>query len=137
MAYKDYKKLQPTNNYDHEVAEEYAEAVNEMRELEARQRTLEVLLRENSEVSRFIWTTAEGTAIAIHKIEDDHLMNIMTYLLANSRDMPKEIVAEATSRGMTIPTNRAKLLSVPTMFGRTPVWDYDEGDDDDDDDPWE
>ena len=113
FKFKDYKKLDRAENYDHEAAEEYAEAANEIRELESRIKELRYVLEENKDIRPFIWTTAEGKAIALHSIEEDHFKNILQHVYNMSANMPKELRAEARRRGATLPT------SVQPMFGRS------------------
>ena len=74
--YKKYEKLNKTFDYDREKAEVYAEAATELIEIKKREKYLENLLKENSDLSPFIWTTLAGEAKALHKLETDHLKNI-------------------------------------------------------------
>lgn len=104
MADKDYKKLNKYENYDKEAAEELAEAVIELGTLKSRARYLEQLIADNKELMPFLWTTAEGLTLPLHKIEDDHLGNILLHLNRGMRDIPKSIVAEANRRGITVPS---------------------------------
>ena len=101
---KEYKKLNKVANYDKEAAEELADALNELATLEARAKYLRDLVNENPELHHFVWRTGANQSIALHKIEDSHLVNIMTHLLATDRTISREIRAEAMSRSLTIPT---------------------------------
>lgn len=108
----EYKKLNKVANYDREAAEELAEALNELTAIEARVSYLKELVNENSELHNFIWRTGANNNIALHKIEDSHLENIMTHLLATGRPISREIRAEAMSRNLTIPTASVNSLLI-------------------------
>lgn len=101
---KQYKKLDKYQDFDQEAAEEYAEAVNELRELSKRAETLRDLLVENEELKSFVWTTAEGLTIALHKIEEDHFKNILLHIVNRGDQVPRAIKAEAHKRGLDIPS---------------------------------
>lgn len=100
---KEYKKLLGTVDYDHDAAEELAEALNEITTLEQRIGMLKGLVNENEDLHQFVWRTAEGRVIALHKLEDDHLVNIMLHLLRRGEAINKGIRSEAVSRGLTVP----------------------------------
>lgn len=110
MAEKDYKKLNKYENYDKEAAEELAEAVMELNKINSRARYLEQLINDNKELKPFLWTTAEGVTLPLHKIEDDHLSNILSHLTNSLRDIPKSIIAEANRRGISIPADRKQSV---------------------------
>lgn len=109
-----YAKLNKVENYDHEAAEQLASAINEIADLEAQAAALKDLVSENKELHQYIWKTAEGKAIAIHDLEDEHLKNILQHLFNNRRSISKIIKAEARKRGITIPTNY-----VPISYSRS------------------
>jgi hypothetical protein len=100
---KEYKKLNKVEQYDRDAAEELAEALNEIVQLERRVANLRELVEENKELHPFIWRTQKDVSIAIHKVEDDHLKNIMQHLVNTGRPISKAIRAEARSRGFDIP----------------------------------
>lgn len=100
---KKYSKLLGKIDYDHGAVEQLAEALNEITQLETRAAQLKQIVNENEELHQFVWRTQEGVTIPIHKIEDDHLNNIMLYLLHNGRAIPRAIRGEAVSRGLVIP----------------------------------
>lgn len=100
---KKYSKLLGKVDYDHEAVEQLAEALNEITQLKARAAQLEQIVKENGELHQFVWRTQENVTIPIHKIEDDHLSNIMLYLLRSGRAIPRAIRGEAIGRGLTIP----------------------------------
>jgi hypothetical protein len=100
---KEYKLLNRDENYNHEAAEELAEALTEVSTLMKRISVLKELVQENDDLHPFIWTTAEGKSIAIHKLEDDHLTNILGHLFTNGRKISKPLRAEARKRNIEIP----------------------------------
>jgi hypothetical protein len=92
-----YHKLKLKNDYDQEAAEQLADAMNEVRRLQA-------LIDDNEELRPYVWTTADGRSAALHKLEDDHLKNIMTWIVnVNGVAVPRAIKAEALKRGFPIP----------------------------------
>lgn len=104
-----YDKLNKVDDYDHDAAEQLAEAINEVKELESKAASLRDLIEENKKLHKYVWTTAEGVANAIHKLETDHLKNILQYQVNNGRAISKVLKAEARSRGLTIPTSYAAI----------------------------
>lgn len=98
-----YSKLTGGVEYDHEAAEQLAEALNEIFELEQRAEQLKQIVQENKKLHQFIWRTEGGQAIAIHDLENDHLENIMMYLLRNNRSIPRAIRSESMRRKLVIP----------------------------------
>jgi hypothetical protein len=98
-----YAKLLGKVDYDHEAAEQLAEALNEIAELERHTAQLQQIVNENEELHQFVWRTGNGEAMALHKIEDDHLSNIMLHLLRTGRPIPRAIRGEAISRELVIP----------------------------------
>jgi hypothetical protein len=109
MALKEYKKLNKFEEYDQEAAEELAEALTEIHELGKRVNQLQELVNENPELHTFVWTTADGKSIAIHKIEDDHFKNILQHLVNNGRSIGRSLRAEARRRGIEIPDGYASI----------------------------
>lgn len=103
MAAKEYKKLLGMVDYDHEAAEELAEALNEISELESRMVQLKQLVEENKELHQFVWRTTNNEVFALHKIEDDHLSNIMLHLIRGGRAINRGIRGEAMRRNLVIP----------------------------------
>lgn len=101
---KKYEKLNKFESYDKEAAEELAEVLMEMQTLNSRLEYLKELVDENKELHAFIWGVADGKMIPMHKIEDEHLKNIMTHLLNTGRKISKPIQAEARKRGFEVPT---------------------------------
>ena len=75
------------------------------------------LVRENDQLHPFIWKTAEGSHLALHKIEDDHLKNILTHIVNNGRSISKAIRAEARRRGFTVPAERPQALIAAPTYG--------------------
>lgn len=100
---KKYSKLLGTADYDHEAAEQLAEAVTEVTELERRASQLKQIINENHELQQFVWHTAAGQAIALHNIENEHLENIMLHLLRTGRPISRSIRGEALRRNLVIP----------------------------------
>ena len=100
---KEYKKLTETEKYDEGMVEELTEAMMEKRKLQSRMNYLQELIDEHGKLHQHIWGTADGQLIAHHKIEDDHLKNIMTHLVTGGRRIPKGIKAEARKRGFEVP----------------------------------
>lgn len=100
---KKYSKLLGTVDYDHEAAEQLAEALNEIESLGRRMTQLRQVVNENEELHQFVWRTGNNETIAIHKLDDDHLNNIMMHLLRTSRSIPRAIRGEAMKRNLTIP----------------------------------
>lgn len=103
MTYKDYDKLVKKNEYDKERAEAFAEAMTEFNELNKRLKYLTELINENRELTPFMWTTLQGECKPLHKIEDDHLRNILGHILNRGGRISAEIKAEAMSRGIEVP----------------------------------
>lgn len=110
MTNKIYSKLTGKLDYDHEAAEQLAEAVNEVAELSQRAKQLEQIIKENKELHQYVWKTADGRCIALHKIDNNHLENIMLHLLQVGKAIPRAIRGEAVSRNLVIPT------TVPTNW---------------------
>lgn len=104
---KKYSRLMGAIDYDHEAVEELAEALNEIDQLNLRVNQLKQLVTENPDLQPFVWRTANsGTGvIALHKIENEHLSNIMMHLLRGGRSIPKGIRGEAMKRGITVPAS--------------------------------
>jgi hypothetical protein len=100
---KKYAKLLGKVDYDHLAAEQLAEALNEITDLERRAGQLKQIVEENEELHQFVWRTAGGESVALHKLDDDHLNNIMLHLLRTSRPIPRAIRGEAISRDLVIP----------------------------------
>jgi hypothetical protein len=98
-----YAKLLGKVEYDHEAAEQLAEALNEITEIERHAGQLRQIVEENEELHQFVWRTADGESVPLHKIDDDHLNNIMLHLLRNGRAIPRAIRGEAISRELVIP----------------------------------
>ncbi len=111
--YKRYTKLETAPQYDQEAAEELAEVVNEIRVLDNRLSDLKELVDENSELRKYLWTTADGVTIAFHKLEDSHLKNILQHQVNYDRQITKELKAEARKRGFEIPTQRGVIIDGP------------------------
>lgn len=127
----EYKKLDKNNNYDVEASQELAAAINEALELESRLKYVKSVVNDNKPLHRFIWTTAEGKAIAFRDIEQDHFVNILSHI-ANRGDNPSDaIIAEATRRGVPIPekvpqrTVRARILQ---RYAESTADEYDDWD---------
>lgn len=100
---KQYKSLEKSNDYDHDKAGEYAEAVMELKQLNNRREYLQELLEDHSDLKEYMWTTAQGVTMPLHTIEDDHLKNIMTHLIEGNRRIPAQVKAEARSRELEVP----------------------------------
>jgi hypothetical protein len=98
-----YAKLLGKVDYDHEAAEQLADALNEIADLERRAGQLRQIVEENEELHQFVWRTAGGESVALHKIDDDHMNNIMLHLLRTGRPIPRAIRGEAISRDLVIP----------------------------------
>lgn len=100
---KDYSKLFKKNDYDKGNAELLAEAMTERIELQKRIAYLEDLAKENSELTPYLWTTLEGKVIALHKLENDHLRNILKHLVQRGAPISPALKAEARSRSIEVP----------------------------------
>lgn len=101
-----YQKLNKAENYDLDRAELPADLQNEMRDLAIRLDELNELNNDNQELRPFIWKTADGKCIALHKLEDDHLKNILGHLVESGRDIKAEIKAEARKRSIQVPPSK-------------------------------
>lgn len=97
-----YAKLAGKVEYDHEAAEQLADALNEIKRLETMAQQLKQMVEENRELHQFVWQSEDGV-IALHKIGDDHLSNIMLHLLRRGSAIPRAIRGEAMHRGLVIP----------------------------------
>lgn len=102
---KEYTKLNKVDDYDREAAEELAEALNEINDLEVRIKHLQTLVNENKKLHKFVWRTAENKVIAIHKLDDDHLKNILQHLMNSGQEPSKALRAEAVNRSVPLPTS--------------------------------
>lgn len=98
-----YQRLNSIETEDTEKVREFAQAMNEARELKRQLRLIEDLLNENQELYPLVWTTQEGVSKAISDLEDDHLKNIVPYL---------------HSRGQTNARIRKEYIN---RFGETPA----------------
>lgn len=115
--YKKYEKLNKTFDYDREKAEVYAEAATELIEIKKREKYLETLLKENSDLSPFIWTTLAGEAKALHKLETDHLKNILKHIINRGGAISPQIKAEAMSRGIEVPEDATSAAAIAFVSG--------------------
>lgn len=100
---KKYSKLLGSTDYDHEAAEQLADALNEIATLEARVTQLKQIVKENKELHQYVWRTANNEVIALQNLEDNHLENIMMHLLRNGQPIPRAIRGAAIKRGLTVP----------------------------------
>jgi hypothetical protein len=98
-----YAKLLGKIDYDHEAVEQLAEALNEITEAERHVAQLKQIVAENEELHQFVWRDASGVTTPIHKIDDDHLSNIMLHLLRRGDAIPRAIRGEAIARELVIP----------------------------------
>lgn len=119
MSENKYSKLDKSIDYDEEAVEQLAAALNEVTELERKVADLKELINENKELHQFVWRTAENEVLALHKIEDDHLNNILAHQVRVGRPISKAIRSEARKRGLLVPV--ASL-----DYGRDPYY-LDEG----------
>lgn len=103
VTFKKYESLQPKNDYDHEKAEVLAEAMTELVAIKKRKNYLEGLLKENRKLKPYLWTSLDGRVQALHAIDEGHFKNILTHIASRRMIIPKEIRAEAASRGIDIP----------------------------------
>lgn len=125
---KDYKELQKSFDYDKKKATVLAEALTELDEVAKRKKFLEELVQQHMDLAPFMWRTMEGKVIALHDIDDDHLKNILSYIVNKGRSVKEEIKAEARSRGIEVPDkNYQKVLTL----GAGGAYE------DEDEDPWE
>ena len=122
---KDYKKLNKFEDYDKEAAEELAEALNEVNELDVRIGNLRELVNENQELHPFVWRTAENKAIAIHKIEDDHFKNILQHIVNGSRTISKALRGEARKRDVALPTSYQSISRSGQNMIEAEIVDFD------------
>lgn len=106
---KKYDKLFSIEDYNKEAAEQLAEAMNELTEVNARRTYLEELIKENKKLHIFIWTTAEGETRALHNLETDHLENILQWQINHGQAINKGLKSEALKRNIPIP-NRPRLI---------------------------
>lgn len=106
---KKYDKLFSIEDYNKEAAEQLAEAMNELTEVNARRTYLEELIKENKKLHIFIWTTAEGETRALHNLETDHLQNILQWQINHGQAINKGLKSEALKRNIPIP-NRPQLI---------------------------
>lgn len=105
----EYKKLNKYANYDQEAVEEMVAALEESQILKDRLNFLEKLVFDNENLHPFIWRTAEGKLLPLHKIEDDHLKNILQHLVNTGRTISQAIRAEAEKRNFNFPTRDTDL----------------------------
>lgn len=123
---EEYKNLQKIEKYDEAAVEELAQAKMEKRKLEARLDFLDELINENEELRQFVWTTAEGISIPLHKLETDHLSNILGHIANQGRQIPKAIKAEARKRDLVLPDpNAISLNAAKQIFNLPPGDEFD------------
>lgn len=120
----EYKLLDKSSNYDKETVKELALAINELNLIEQRRKFLLEIITENKNLSKFVWTDQNGGSAAICDLEASHLENIMKMYTRNGEGIPKEIIAEARGRNMTVPNTTLRLAQ---------SIDMDDLDDEDDD----
>lgn len=101
-APKQYTLLNKVNDYDHDVANEVVEAMNEIAILQGRVQYLQNLVNEHKKYQKFVWKTVEGVHIAFHNLTDDHLLNIIKHLQGQGRTISKELRNEANTRGFAV-----------------------------------
>ena len=103
LNFKDYKGLNKTNDYDHKKAELLAEAVTERITLQKRIDYIDTLIEENQELKPFLWTTLKGECKPLHKLDDDHLRNILSHVAQRNGQISPQLRAEAISRSIALP----------------------------------
>lgn len=103
LNFKDYKSLNKTNEYNHEKAELLAEAVTEKLMLEKRVKYLDTLIDENKDLTPFLWTTLKGECKPLHKVDDNHLANILRHVAERGGMISPQLRAEAISRNIELP----------------------------------
>lgn len=112
MKFKKYDGLNKTFDYSKDKAELLAEAMTERITLEKRMKYLTELASDNKDLTAFLWTTLEGECKALHKIEDDHLKNILKHIVNHGGTISPQIKAEATSRGFEIPESNTTEVAM-------------------------
>lgn len=80
---QEYKKLDKSMNEDIEKVREFAQAINELSLIQKRVAYLKDIISENKDLKNSIWTTAQGVALVIAEIPDDHLRNIAMHISKN------------------------------------------------------
>lgn len=129
LNFKDYKGLNKTNEYDKKKAELLAEAVAEKIVLEKRVKHLETLIDENKELTPFLWTTLKGECKPLHKIDDDHLANILNYISQRNGMVSPQLRAEAISRNIELPDpaelyeGRMNRMLEAEIVDHSDIWD--------------
>ncbi len=121
----DYAKLKKLNSYDEEAVEELAELYKERRRLEDRLDHLNEIVVENKELKQYVWTTLEGDSIPLHKLETDHLVNIMQHILNRGGNISKAVKSEARKRDLEIPKKtRNNMLGSPIVNYTNAIGNY-------------
>lgn len=118
---KEYIKLDKSMNYDIDAVRELATAANELAIIEQRAHYLRKLCSDNEELSRYLHKAKEGKYTAIRDLEDDHLSNLLAYLVREGKEVSLELQGEARKRNVVIP--RGLLLELPEDlddFGEDP-----------------
>lgn len=98
-----YKKLLRIEKYDTEAVDELVEALNEITQLESQLKALKSLVNENDDLHQFVWRQGTGEVLALHNVEDGHLVNIMLHILRRNDPISKAIRSEAMKRGIQVP----------------------------------
>ena len=108
-------------DYDKELVESLTNVYNEMDLLIKEFKEKEEIIKNFDEYKKYIWRQKDGTYLAIHNIEDDHLLNIYAMIKRKTYGSSREktILTEIYRRNLK-PINREELEK-----------DYDEYEDDD------
>lgn len=110
-----YDKLDKHASYDKEKAEQYAAAHEEMAKLQERVARLKSLIEDNDDMAPFVWRTSNNDFIALHKIADDHMENIVKHIVGRGDEISEPIRREAERRGIAIPVVNVEALT-PRVF---------------------
>ena len=94
---KKYSKLDKVENLDMEAVREFADAINELKELMQRVSYLKTLIKDNIDYKEFVWVDKIGNAKAIADLDDNHIKNISLLLLKNGTSN-KNIYSEMVKR---------------------------------------
>lgn len=100
FQFKKYDELLPSNEYDHERAEKLAQAMSELAALRKRESYLLEILENNKDLKKFLWATATGEVMSLHKIDTGHLQNIINLAKVRGGRLSRALKIEAMSRGI-------------------------------------
>lgn len=98
------KSIEAVLSYEKDTIEDMTEMLNEIAKYKKLISEYRDILYRLSEYEKYIWKTADNKFIALHKIDDNHLVNIVKMLKTNGSDFERMDIfeLELERRGLEI-----------------------------------